>query len=669
MSDFSEPDRTDTAGEQDGAAASRHRSVTAEAARPKETTTAWLGGPTQEPYHPDSNSGNSTNDGVTITEIESLTKRTSELTLKGGFPAAASHHEQTFAVSASIQPPLVVCQAGMTQNPPDRTPRETGTDEAGFGSDGGKKRAAEDEGDGTGGGDRNTPQDNGDGDGDDNNNNNNSNNDDNGGNNKRHKKGTEGQNLSKSKLSCPYRKRNKARFNYRDHEACARLSSKDLPALKSHIREKHRRTKEHPLRCQMCGENFPSLADLQQHSKNRKCKPVDPLQMGLNPEDGITDDINEVLRDRKEEGKIRSWENLWKRLFPNDTEIPSKEYEPYAIAEIHEFRAVVEKAFRSRETYENLEVETNNLINNGAWPPSQRQHLLQFGDRVLSIARESISEHLADLEEHILAGQSSITQPGSPVSARSGGTGTAGRRQPQETSQLVPTLQPSLPARLREPTARAQRAQRQHQQPSKPKPLAAKSPAPLNYPASSQHSPFGTPQIPHPSQGAYSTPQVYLPPSHAPDNVFGGPELGVAPAGFASHNTVWAQQAHTLAAQTATGQLQHPAAAYAGFQQTLPHSRAMPGSEHSDSAVDEQGELRRPSYPRSEQGSHHRNSSAPPAPSYPQHSPQQYIPQDSTGIFQGQHLPVTATTGSHEGVEYWTSMMVPDDYSVSYDQQ
>lgn len=46
----------------------------------------------------------------------------------------------------------------------------------------------------------------------------------------------------------------------------------------------------------------------------RRCNP--------NPEDGITPEIQKCLNERKSDGKIDSWEGLWRCLFPDDLVIP-----------------------------------------------------------------------------------------------------------------------------------------------------------------------------------------------------------------------------------------------------------------------------------------------------------------------------------------------------------
>ncbi|KXX75733.1 hypothetical protein MMYC01_207803 [Madurella mycetomatis] len=91
-------------------------------------------------------------------------------------------------------------------------------------------------------------------------------------------------------LSCPYRKRNKKRFNYRTHRGCtAPFKTISLVKLEGH--ERRRATEE------------PQRKDV---------------------EDGITPQVENILIERQGASKVCTWESLWKALFPNDTEIPSQ---------------------------------------------------------------------------------------------------------------------------------------------------------------------------------------------------------------------------------------------------------------------------------------------------------------------------------------------------------
>jgi hypothetical protein len=41
------------------------------------------------------------------------------------------------------------------------------------------------------------------------------------------------------------------------------------------------------------------------------------------PEDGISDEVDEILAQRRNDLKISSWDRLWQVLFPFDATIPS----------------------------------------------------------------------------------------------------------------------------------------------------------------------------------------------------------------------------------------------------------------------------------------------------------------------------------------------------------
>ncbi|KAL2163047.1 hypothetical protein VTH06DRAFT_6883 [Thermothelomyces fergusii] len=91
---------------------------------------------------------------------------------------------------------------------------------------------------------------------------------------------------SQGPLNCPYYRRNKRRFNVRDHWKCTKQYT-NLSNVKSHIGECHKRTR---------------VSD--------------------DVEDGITEDIAERLIARKNHSKISTWESLWRVLFPLDVDVP-----------------------------------------------------------------------------------------------------------------------------------------------------------------------------------------------------------------------------------------------------------------------------------------------------------------------------------------------------------
>ncbi|KAH6850689.1 hypothetical protein B0I37DRAFT_404461 [Chaetomium sp. MPI-CAGE-AT-0009] len=130
-------------------------------------------------------------------------------------------------------------------------------------------------------------------------------------------RGTTGGRTTNEPLNCPYRKRNKERFNIRDHAKCTN-PFKEFSHLKSVPLEIPR---------QKC------LWPLTQQEGH-----VDDV------EDGITEDIDNLLIARKNRHKVSNWEGLWKTLFPYDTVVPSPVYEPCIQAAVDEFPAIAKKA-------------------------------------------------------------------------------------------------------------------------------------------------------------------------------------------------------------------------------------------------------------------------------------------------------------------------------------
>ncbi|KAK0639174.1 hypothetical protein B0T16DRAFT_449952 [Cercophora newfieldiana] len=132
-------------------------------------------------------------------------------------------------------------------------------------------------------------------------------------------------------LTCPYRRRNPRRFNIRDHQACATDVFLDMSQVKLHVRTEHL-TCLHHLKCPRCHRVFLTLDDVSAHlavPSSQICA-LAPEDMPVDPEDGINFELERVLRESmKETGNIvKMWVDLWRLLFPQDTEVLSPYFEP-----------------------------------------------------------------------------------------------------------------------------------------------------------------------------------------------------------------------------------------------------------------------------------------------------------------------------------------------------
>jgi len=93
----------------------------------------------------------------------------------------------------------------------------------------------------------------------------------------------------------------------------------------------HKRTDlelESPYQCQRCKCRFSNEDHLNLHLQGEYCEfvfvaPTAPED--LDPEDGITPKVEELLTARDSTSKIRNWKALWNALFPDDEDwiIPS----------------------------------------------------------------------------------------------------------------------------------------------------------------------------------------------------------------------------------------------------------------------------------------------------------------------------------------------------------
>ncbi|TLD30484.1 hypothetical protein PspLS_02678 [Pyricularia sp. CBS 133598] len=146
-------------------------------------------------------------------------------------------------------------------------------------------------------------------------------------------------------LSCPFRKRNPLRFNIRDWSNCALQPFDNITLLKltqycvvccallfvprRHIKNCHALNQSENV-CMRCRKDMSRSESLKQHltvPKERMCEIATEAPI-VNPEDGITREIDEKLCARGNARKVDCWAALWRTLFPNDEHPPSQDFDP-----------------------------------------------------------------------------------------------------------------------------------------------------------------------------------------------------------------------------------------------------------------------------------------------------------------------------------------------------
>lgn len=80
--------------------------------------------------------------------------------------------------------------------------------------------------------------------------------------------------------------------------------------------------------CPRCHADFQTAQDLKNHLRQLQGCPIsedgaDTDDPEIDPEDGITTDVRDILSLRKRKGQVVSWEALWELLFPDDQEVLS----------------------------------------------------------------------------------------------------------------------------------------------------------------------------------------------------------------------------------------------------------------------------------------------------------------------------------------------------------
>ncbi|KAK1831006.1 hypothetical protein QBC39DRAFT_284165, partial [Podospora conica] len=135
------------------------------------------------------------------------------------------------------------------------------------------------------------------------------------------------------RLRCPFRARNKLRFNVRDYPGCALFSFPAMTDVRQHIKAQHRRPDPDPgmFPCDRCKVEFPTKAEQQEHSK--QIEPCSPRP--FDPEDGVDDDTVTRIFNRprmssrhpeEDWGFIQvKYAQLWSLIFP-DAQVPDHRY-------------------------------------------------------------------------------------------------------------------------------------------------------------------------------------------------------------------------------------------------------------------------------------------------------------------------------------------------------
>lgn len=146
---------------------------------------------------------------------------------------------------------------------------------------------------------------------------------------------------SASKYSCPFRRRNPVKFNVRDYQSCAVQPLSDISQVKRHIKNFHKQKATSPYRCQRCKRDLVTAEALEIHlnlPQKQMCPSQQTTPANRDPEEGITDQIEQVLNGRKANVKIDTWEAVWHTCFPEDRQedVPSHEFvAPVELDEVH----------------------------------------------------------------------------------------------------------------------------------------------------------------------------------------------------------------------------------------------------------------------------------------------------------------------------------------------
>ncbi|KAK2055283.1 hypothetical protein LY76DRAFT_194022 [Colletotrichum caudatum] len=163
-------------------------------------------------------------------------------------------------------------------------------------------------------------------------------------------------------LPCPFRLRNPIRFNVTDKWQCATGKWESLDDLQTHIVKEHKHSGNGQLfQCPRCEEGFPEPAAFRSHLMLPRDKMCDPRSeepsAGGNVEDGLTAARARDLCDKVENETLKSWDELWRWLFPTDkvaprpvilpaVELPQVEQEVFASSNMSSLKTSLEERLR-----------------------------------------------------------------------------------------------------------------------------------------------------------------------------------------------------------------------------------------------------------------------------------------------------------------------------------
>ncbi|KAJ3545429.1 hypothetical protein NM208_g2509 [Fusarium decemcellulare] len=139
---------------------------------------------------------------------------------------------------------------------------------------------------------------------------------------------SEEENLKSIRYSCPYRKRNPGIFNVRDYPACAGRSFSTIPLLKQHIKTAHMLA-DFDKKCVSCGAWFRDDKAFGTHLSTKMCTKL-PRPQVYGYDFGITKDVEDLLRDRRQKNQVLTWDGIWRTIFPGCTGVPDPSHHAFA---------------------------------------------------------------------------------------------------------------------------------------------------------------------------------------------------------------------------------------------------------------------------------------------------------------------------------------------------
>ncbi|ROT42861.1 hypothetical protein SODALDRAFT_327020 [Sodiomyces alkalinus F11] len=186
------------------------------------------------------------------------------------------------------------------------------------------------------------------------------------------------------RLSCPFRKKNPARFNVREHYSCSMTYFSKFAELRQHIVKQHKRVDPSAFVCDRCNRDFPCRKDLRDHQRLPREQMCDITDH--DPESGIDGSTATKLLSRKRASGMSAdvqWREIWGLLFPDDEDHQVESWE---------FCPVIEHFEVTTRFMDSLEMLESSLRDKGLKPQALETIGNLYRNQFIQVLQQCVDE-------------------------------------------------------------------------------------------------------------------------------------------------------------------------------------------------------------------------------------------------------------------------------------